>query len=271
MANGKKTRVGFKMKYLILLIVLFSLSGRYAIDRIASSVLYPFGSMKVETLVPTPGIDYITTTYGDLDVFHYDIVGVPMVYFHGNGINYSGMYNAKFFNMFQSMGLATYAYDYPGQPGTKGKPSEKSLVETALKVFDLAYEEYNQPIIIWGRSLGAAVAAQVAAKRPDKVLKLVLVSPWTSFSDAGKSNFLFKYVSEKFKKLNKYESLKALKDLNIKTLIIHGDKDKLIDISHSKKIDDVMLNSFLYEAKGLGHNDLYGDPQTINVINSFVK
>ncbi len=259
------------MRYMIIILLSFLLSGCYFADRLAGKVLYPFSKMEVEELEPAPDETYQTQEIEDVIVYHNANGGKPMIYFHGNGVNYSGMYNSGYYRLFKSMGLSTYTYDYPGQPGTVGKPSEKTLVESAIKVFDLAYEENQIPLIVWGRSIGSSVAAQVAARRSDKVLKLILVSPWTSFAKAAAGNKIFKLVSKKFKARNKYETLSVLKGVDVSVLIVHGTDDKLINISHSRALHESLEDSILYESAGRGHNDMYNHGPTLNVINEFVS
>jgi len=250
-------RNGVLMKHIIIILLSFLLSGCFFADSIAKRALYPFSKMEVQELVPEPDDTYLSYEVDDVTVYHNVTNGKPMIYYHGNGSNYSGLYNAGFFGLFKSMGLTTFTYDYPGQPEVKGKPSEKTLVESAILAFDIAYEEAQEPIIVWGRSLGSAVAAQVVAQRADMVSKLILVSPWTSFAKAASAKSLFKLVSKKFKARNKYETLNVLKGVDVSVLIIHGTKDKVIKISHGRELHESLEDSILFEVEGKGHNDIY--------------
>ena len=95
-----------------------------------------------------------------------------LFYFGGNANN-----ALEFLHIAKDFGINVVAMNYPGYGNSKGKPSQKSLFEAALKVFDRFKNRHN---IVIGRSLGTAVAAYVASKRA--VDKVILITPYHSIT-----------------------------------------------------------------------------------------
>lgn len=71
-----------------------------------------------------------------------------------------------------------YIMEYPGYGARPGTKNEESLVNAGLEAIDLLRQADHRPVYIMGESLGSAVAAQVASRRPQQVAGMLLVTPF---------------------------------------------------------------------------------------------
>jgi uncharacterized protein len=72
----------------------------------------------------------------------------------------------------------SYLVAYRGYGASEGRPSERVLTSDAVAVFDHAAARHSNSVDVVGRSLGSAVAIQVAVRR--SVRRLVLITPFDS-------------------------------------------------------------------------------------------
>ena len=123
--------------------------------------------------------------------------------------------------------------DYPTYGKSKGKLIEANLYAIVSHSFDSLMELIKPTgnIILYGRSLGTAMASYLATLR--KIDKLILVSPYYSMPDLFNSKLpLFPFKKLKFK----FENHTHLQTVDCDTFIFHGTHDKLIPIQLSQKL-----------------------------------
>lgn len=88
-----------------------------------------------------------------------------VVYCHGNHGNVGTV--AHLAPEFFKRGFNVLLWDYRGYGASAGRPSENGLYADARAAFDAAKSMSGKlPILVYGHSLGAAVAAQLAQDRP---------------------------------------------------------------------------------------------------------
>src|SRR5947209_15187155 len=94
--------------------------------------------------------------------------GKTVIYFHGNGGNIGE--NAEHACRFQKMGFSTLLFDYRGYGKSDGGfPSERSVYADGDRAWSYLMEKHLTPadIVIYGHSLGAALAVEIATRHPD--------------------------------------------------------------------------------------------------------
>src|SRR5262249_14615967 len=102
---------------------------------------------------------------------HADSRRALIVYFHGNGGHLSVW--APILAFIARHGYEVIAFDYRGYGASTGRPSEQGLQRDVDAVIGqlVASPATSLPIVYWGRSLGAAMAAYASArKRPDGLI-----------------------------------------------------------------------------------------------------
>lgn len=161
-----------------------------------------------------------------------------VVYCHGNGGNIGG--RVPHVEAMHELGLNVLIFDYRGYGDSDGKPSEQGTYADAEAAYDfLAARPEVDPerIVIWGRSLGGAVALYLATKRESK--GLVLESTFTSLSDVGKS--LYPFLPVKAVLRFDYPSAERIVTLDdtLPILIAHAEEDSIVPYSHGQRLYDL--------------------------------
>jgi pimeloyl-ACP methyl ester carboxylesterase len=231
-------------------------------DAILRSFLYPAPAYPVPE--PPAGLEEVwcEEAHGWLDVREgLDEATPAVVVLHGNGENLGTMAAVGLFRELRALGVRCLAVDYPGYGRSGGKPSEAGNIAAATAALDLLAERFPAaPRAVWGWSLGAAVGIQAAVRRAALLDRVVLLSAWTTLDEVARKHlpgFLVKPLLTET-----YDSVAAARDLDLPTLVIHGDQDRLIPADHGERLSRALprLHRWIPVA-GAGHNDLlnYGE------------
>jgi uncharacterized protein len=140
-------------------------------------------------------------------------------------------------DIFIQYGYDVVIMDYPTYGKSKGRLTEDLLYKVVERTFYKTLEalNYNGKVILAGRSLGTALASNLATKI--KAEKLILISPYFNMPDLFKHKVkLFPFKRLKFK----LENNRYLPEVNCDTFVFHGNKDKLIPIRLSQKLKPLL-------------------------------
>jgi fermentation-respiration switch protein FrsA (DUF1100 family) len=188
-----------------------------------------------------------------------------MLYFHGNG----GALNLRVgrFERLIADGDGLVALSYRGYGGSSGEPSEQGLVNDALAAYDFAIARYPASrIVLWGESLGSAVAVALAVQR--EVGGLILDAPFTSAADVGAAAYPFAPVRWLIK--DAFRSDRRIGKVKAPVLVLHGERDRVVPIRFGER-----LFALANEPKRMarfpqgGHSDL-DDHGALDVVREFV-
>lgn len=155
-----------------------------------------------------------------------------VLFFHGNAGNISiRLETAK---ILHHLGLHVFLFDYRGFGKSEGKPTEKGLHRDGLAALEMLQQKgfVMSDIILFGRSLGGAVAAKVAGERTPGAL--VLESSFTSLSDIA--GHIFPILPACLVCGKNYNTIGNLDELTCPVLVIHSSDDELIPYSHGKRL-----------------------------------
>lgn len=155
----------------------------------------------------------------------------PLVVFaHGNGELIEDW--PRVLAPYREMGMHLLLVEYRGYGRSAGRPSESSVTEDTLRFVELCLARPDvDPLRVayHGRSIGGGVVCAVALRR--KPSALILMSTFTSVPDvAGRFLVPRAWVPDRF------ENVAALESLNLPALIVHGERDRLIPVSHAQKL-----------------------------------
>jgi pimeloyl-ACP methyl ester carboxylesterase len=193
-----------------------------------------------------------------------------VIFFHGNGENLETMRMSGLYGDLDRLGIAYLAVDYPGYGNSGGSPSEVSLVEGALGGFDELGRRFPGRLrVVCGWSLGAAVAAQLAARRTAEVGGLMLLSPWTDLPALAGQHFPGFLVSLLLSE--RYDSLAVAPQLGGPTLVIHGREDRIIPVEHGRRLAEALPAASYLEVPGAGHNDLLGRTEVWQAMAEYLR
>lgn len=156
-----------------------------------------------------------------------------------------------------------YLLHYRGYAGSTGRPTESALVADALALFDQVAGKHHD-IVVLGRSLGAAVAVQVAAQRP--VSKLVLVTPFDSLR--GLAARQFPYFPVRWLLRDSYDSWRYAPQVKAPTLVVAASDDEIIPGRSTRRLlahfpDGVASMRVLKET---GHNSISDSPDYLRAL-----
>ena len=195
-----------------------------------------------------------------------------LLWFHGN----AGNINRRLDNIkmiYDRVPVNVFIIDYRQYGRSEGKISEEGTyidARAALAYLHSRKEINQEKIIFFGRSLGSAVAVELALK--EKCRALILETPFTSIEEMGKMLYPFLPVSLLLK--TKYDSLSKIGDIKVPVLIMHGDNDKLVPFEHGRKLYEAANEpKEFYTIPGAGHNDTHivGGKEYFDVIRKFVN
>jgi uncharacterized protein len=168
-----------------------------------------------------------------------DQIGKGVILFcHGNGGNIGN--RVSYLPIFRSLGLSTFLFDYRGYGKSEGKPTEAGTyadVEAAWQYLTQERKIPPQKIIIYGESLGGAIAAYIAQLTSQDLKNnaggLVLASTFTSISDRAAE--LYPFLPIRLLSRFSYNSIERLPSIKIPILIIHSADDEIIPFHHSDR------------------------------------
>ena len=193
-----------------------------------------------------------------------------VVYFHGNGENLQTVWASGLFHQWRELAVACLVIDYPGYGRSTGRPSEVGIREAARMALMWTRQQYPEnPMIISGWSLGAAVAVQAAATNPEHADALILMSGWSTLRDAGHNHFPLWLVQLLVRE--QYNSLEAASYVNCPALVLHGEQDNLIPLSQGQQVASRLGGTARWiPLAGAGHNDLLGQSRVWEEIGKFL-
>lgn len=86
------------------------------------------------------------------------------------------------------LGLDVALVEYPGYGARPGAPGLGSLTDAAVEAIDAAARE-GGPVWVLGESLGSGVAARAAARRPEVVRGIILVTPFAELAAVARRHY----------------------------------------------------------------------------------
>jgi hypothetical protein len=140
-------------------------------------------------------------------------------------------------------GYQLVAFDYRGYGKSEGDPSQKGTYFDALAALNLAWkfhqENHAQHFIVFGQSLGGAIAARALQDFPQKdhVDLLVLDSTFTSYKSVARRKMASFWLTWPLSPLasllvsDEYNAEDALKTNRSPVLIIHDKEDPVLPFS----------------------------------------
>ncbi len=175
-----------------------------------------------------------------------------LLFLHGNAGNASH----RLPNAAELVGLETHVLllDYRGYGRSDGTPSESGVNADARAGLAHLVRERGLPedrIVVFGRSLGGAVAVDLARDRA--LAGLILESTFTSGTEVARSIFGAPFA---FLARGSFDSRRKIERVRCPLLFFHGDRDEIIDVSLGRRLFELAPEPKAFETiRGAGHND----------------
>jgi uncharacterized protein len=256
MRNKKRKIILRGIKWLIFLyafvgIALFFLQDYFLFHplKLARDYRYQFNTSFEEVDIPFNKKDTINMVkFFPADSIRRGVV----IYFHGNKENINRY--AKFADNFTKHGYEVWMEDYPGFGKSIGERNEVILYHQAAKIYTMAVSKYNkEQVVIFGKSFGTGIAAQLASVKDCR--QLILETPYYSIPD------LFGCYAPLYPTANmtnyKIPSSEFLEKVKVPITIFHGTDDGVIPYRCAVKLKTVLkpADEFITIENGT-HNNL---------------
>lgn len=170
-----------------------------------------------------------------------------LLFSHGNAENLGEL--LPLLERFQAAGFATLAYDYRGYGQSEGAPSEAGIYADIEAAYNYLRQYKGIPaerIVLHGRSLGAAAAIDLAARKP--VSGLIAESAFTS---------LFRVVLPPILPFDKFRNLAKIRHIQAPVAVWHGCQDSIVPVQHGRQLFAAASEPKRHWwVAGAGHTDL---------------
>lgn len=164
-----------------------------------------------------------------------------MLYLCGVGRNMGDYNYLARVSAFRQLGFSVLVFDYRGYGRSTGDfPNEAQLYEDAQAAWDYLTRTRQIPaedIVIYGESLGGAIALDLALKQPDAG-GLILQSSFTSMAEAVQQKAFARLIPVERILTERFESRSKIGALPVPVLLLHGSADSIVPADMSQGLYD---------------------------------
>ncbi len=156
-----------------------------------------------------------------------------LLFLHGNAGNISHRLDSL--EQFNRLGLSVLILDYRGYGKSEGRPSESGTALDADAGWRWLQEKSGhdpERLVIFGRSLGAAVAAELATRNDPAAV--ILESPFRSVPDLGQQ--LYPWLPVRALARLNYPAVEYVTRLGSPLLVIHSEEDEIIPFAEGQAV-----------------------------------
>lgn len=195
-----------------------------------------------------------------------------ILWLHGNAGNISHrVHNIR--ELHARVPAHIFIIDYRGYGRSEGTVSEQGTYadgRAALAYLRARNDVNARNIVVFGRSLGAAVALELVVS--EGAGALILESPFTSIRAMAKTVMPLLPIGPFLR--TRYDNLAKIPDLRAPLLILHGDRDGVVPYEQGRELFDAAPEpKSFYPIAGAGHNDSYlvGGEEYFGTIANFIE
>ncbi|HEY7514480.1 MAG TPA: alpha/beta hydrolase [Vicinamibacteria bacterium] len=180
---------------------------------------------------------------------------VTVLLAHGNAGNLSHRLDRVIF-LQARLRADVLLFDYRGYGRSEGSPDEEGTYRDGRAAYRWLVEQRGvspDRLVLFGESIGSAVALDLAVSRPCRAL--VLEAPFTSVPDMAR--VVLPFLPRAFVR-TQYDNLAKVGRLRVPLLVLHGDRDEVVPFSQGRRLfESAPEPKRFYSIPGAGHNDTY--------------
>jgi uncharacterized protein len=158
-------------------------------------------------------------------------------------------------SLLAAAGFDVLLFDYRGYGRSTGRPSEEGSYRDARAARACLLEQPGvdaSRVLYFGESLGGAVAVELALSHPPA--GIVLLSAFTSVR--AMSRALYPFIPTALVP-DAYPTLRRIRGLGIPLLVLHGEKDEVVPLSHGSALFEAAPGpKRMHVFPSAGHNDI---------------
>jgi pimeloyl-ACP methyl ester carboxylesterase len=192
-----------------------------------------------------------------------------ILYLHGSSGNVATPGYNKAWAEFHRLGLGVMAVDYRGYGHSGGVPSEAGLYLDAEAAYRYLTSDLHVPparIIIYGYSLGSAVAIDLASRFP--AAGLIVEGAFLSIPARGAE--LYPFLPVAWLAHNRFASVDKMGRVTMPKLFIHARGDTVVPIAHGRRLFELAHAPKYFQEVAGGHVDAYQvDPTFFGAVKRF--
>lgn len=161
-----------------------------------------------------------------------------LLFSHGNGGNLS--HRLDTLRILHDLEVNVLVYDYSGYGQSQGEPGEAATAADVRAAWDWLVQEQGiapKSIILFGRSLGGAVAAGLVAELAGNAqipVALIMESTFTSVPDMGA--YMYPWLPVRLLARYRYDSVTNLTGLDLPGLFLHSQNDEIIPYALGRRL-----------------------------------
>ncbi|MCU0535901.1 MAG: alpha/beta hydrolase [Hydrococcus sp. Prado102] len=198
-----------------------------------------------------------------------------LLYFHGNGSNIGDLVNRA--SRFHDLGLSVLLFDYRGYGKSSGPfPNEMLVYEDAQAALNYLTQTRKIPpqnILLYGHSLGGAIAIELASKHPN-LAGTIVEGAFTSIRAVAEEVSLYRLFPIDWIVTERFDSISKVRSLHMPILFIHGTIDDVVPAKMSQELYNAASEpKKLLLIPDAGHNDAasLGGEKYLQTLKEFIE
>jgi pimeloyl-ACP methyl ester carboxylesterase len=175
---------------------------------------------------------------------------------HGNAGNLSEGGRAEHYAGLRELGLGIFAFDYRGYGESEGAPDERGVYLDAVAAYRQLRDGLGVPperIVIFGHSLGSAVAVELATRVP----AAGLVLDGALFSAVARGQEIYPWLPVRLMARNRFESDRKIARLTLPKLFLHARADDVVPLEHGRRLFALAPEPKRFVELAGGHGDAF--------------
>jgi len=156
-----------------------------------------------------------------------------LLFLHGNAGNITHRLDS--IALFHALDLSVFIFDYRGYGKSSGRPGERGTYDDAAAAWKYLTRD-RQPgtdqIVVFGRSLGASIGAELATHV--KPAGLIIESAFTSVADIAAE--LYRFLPVRALVRFRYDTKSHIAGISCPLLVIHSADDEIIAVQHGQRL-----------------------------------
>jgi hypothetical protein len=177
-----------------------------------------------------------------------------LLFCHGNAGNISHRLDS--IRLFHDLGLNVLIFDYRGYGRSDGRPSEKGSyrdVDAGWNYLVNMRRIAPDRIVVFGRSLGAAIAADLASRT--KPAAVILESAFTSVPDMAAA--IYPWLPVHILSRYRYDNKNKIGHITSPLLVVHSQDDEIVPFPHGRRLFELANEPKQFLVLDGGHNDAH--------------